>query len=334
MLLGVERLSAGLTRERDLAGARYLDDPQLLGAYLLLYWPVSWAQASSVLGELPRPPGDVLDVGAGPAPLALAALDAGATSALAIDRSRAALDAGAALAREAGYAFATATWEPAQPLPQGPFDTILVGHLLNELSPGAAETLCDALLDRVRPGGHLITIEPALRETSRALIALRDRLVARGATVEAPCLWRGDCPALARAADWCHAERPLSPPPLLAQLADGARLHRDAIKMTYFVFRWRGATWPEPPAGRVFRVVSEPLDEKGKRRRIGCGPEGRVPLVLPDKHLGDENAVFADLLRGDLVRVHEITSRGDGLKLERGATVERLARAGEPTPRK
>jgi hypothetical protein len=28
---GVERLSAGLTRDRALAGARYMDDPRLLG---------------------------------------------------------------------------------------------------------------------------------------------------------------------------------------------------------------------------------------------------------------------------------------------------------------
>jgi hypothetical protein len=32
---GVTRLSAGLTRDRALAGARYMDDPRLLGAYLL-----------------------------------------------------------------------------------------------------------------------------------------------------------------------------------------------------------------------------------------------------------------------------------------------------------
>ena len=48
---GVRKLSHGLTRERELAGARYMDDPALLGAYLLFYWPVSYAQARSVFGE-------------------------------------------------------------------------------------------------------------------------------------------------------------------------------------------------------------------------------------------------------------------------------------------
>src|SRR3954471_24211714 len=50
----VRKLSLGLTRERQLAGARYMEDPSLLGAYLLFYWPVSYAQARQALGELPN----------------------------------------------------------------------------------------------------------------------------------------------------------------------------------------------------------------------------------------------------------------------------------------
>ena len=53
---GVKQLSLGLTRDRKLAGARYMDDPKLLGAYLLFYWPVSYAQAREALGELPAAP--------------------------------------------------------------------------------------------------------------------------------------------------------------------------------------------------------------------------------------------------------------------------------------
>ena len=56
MAAAVERLSRGFTRERELAGARYLDDERLLGAYLLFYWPVSYLQARGVLSELPRRP--------------------------------------------------------------------------------------------------------------------------------------------------------------------------------------------------------------------------------------------------------------------------------------
>jgi ribosomal protein RSM22 (predicted rRNA methylase) len=337
IVAGAQRLSRGLTRERELAGARYFEDPQLLGAYLLLYWPVSYAQARSILGELDHVSGTALDVGSGPAPLAAAALDAGATRALAIDRSAAALTVARALAEARGGGLATDRWEPSKPLPAGPFDLVLAGHVLNELHHDdldARAALVERMLARLAPDGVAIVIEPALRETSRALLGLRDRLVAAGAAVRAPCLYRGSCPALARAGDWCHAERRWQPPPLVAELADAARLHRDTLKMSYLVLEAPRVAWRQPPAGRVFRIVSEPLPQKGQHRFVGCGPEGRLPLVLPEKHVRDGNRAFVDLVRGDLVRVERLTARGDGLRLDETSTVERLADAGAPLPRK
>jgi ribosomal protein RSM22 (predicted rRNA methylase) len=343
VLAGAGRLSRGLTRERELAGARYFEDPQLLGAYLLLYWPVSYAQARAVLPEAGAPLGRVLDVGSGPAPLALAALDAGADQVLAIDRSEAALTVGRTLAaaRSAGAGsgpstLATERWEPGQALPQGPFDTILLGHVLNELFGDDIERrvkLVQALLARLTPEGRLVVLEPALRETSRELLALRDRLVAAGASVRAPCLFRGACPALVRESDWCHAERDFSPPPLVTVLAEAAQLHRDRLKMSYLILQAPGAAWPEPPRRRPFRIVSEPLDRKGQHRFVGCGPEGRAPLVLPEKHVRDGNRAFVQLQRGDVIAVEGLEPRGDGLRLSDRSTVERIAPAGSPVPR-
>jgi len=340
VVAGAQRLSQGLTRERDLAGARYFEDPQLLGAYLLLYWPRSYAQAASVLREIGGVNGRVLDVGSGPGPLALAALDAGATRALAIDRSAAALAVAQTLADSSERDEAsqrrrleTARWEPARPLPDGPFDLVLAGHVLNELygdDIAARAKLVEAMLSRLSAGGFVVLVEPALRETSRALLALRDRLVAGGATVRAPCLYRGDCPALARQSDWCHAERPWIPPPLVDELAHAAKLHRDALKMSYLVLQAPGAAWPSLPAGRLFRIVSEPLPQKGQHRYVGCGPEGRVPLVLPEKHVRESNRAFTTLVRGEVARIDRLTPRGDGLRLDEESVVERIAGADEP----
>ena len=178
-----------------------------------------------------------------------------------------------------------------------------------------------------------MVIEPALRETSRALLEVRDLLVAGGAAVRAPCLFRGACPALVKPSDWCHAERPYEAPPLVAQIAKAAGLRKEAVKMSYLVLAPPGEPWPEPPPGRVFRIVSEPLAGKGRLRYMGCGPEGRLGLALQEKHLADGNRRFEKLLRGDVAALEGAEARGDGLALQAGSRVTVLAAAGSPVPR-
>jgi len=339
----VERLSRGLTRERELAGARYMDEERLLGAYLLFYWPVSYLQARGTISELPRRPGSVLDLGSGPAPIAFAALDAGASKVVAADRSARALATARSLAADAGEPLGMREWNPSRGRPLAEiasgerFDLVTMGHVLNELfaGPEADARRADLLEEAaglLAPGGSLLVIEPALRDTSRALLRVRDLLVARGFAVRAPCLFRGACPALVRESDWCHAERPVEAPPLVAQIAKAAGLRREAVKMSYLVLAPKGEGWAEPPPGRVFRIVSEPLPSKGRLRYMGCGPEGRMGLSLQEKHVSDANRRFGALLRGDVVRVSGAEPRGDGIALGEGSTVELIAPAGKPVP--
>ncbi|MFT3912795.1 MAG: small ribosomal subunit Rsm22 family protein [Anaeromyxobacteraceae bacterium] len=340
----VEKLSRGLTRERQLAGARYMDDARLLGAYLLFYWPVSYLQARGVLSELPTKPRSVLDLGSGPGPVGLAALDAGAAEVLLADRSAKALDAARALAVAAGEPVATRVWTPGQPLAalaQGRrVDVVTMGHLLNELfqelPPAEADRRRAALVEEalalVAPGGTVLVVEPALRDTSRALLRVRDLLVAKGFAVRAPCLFRGACPALLKETDWCHAERPVEPPPVVAQIAKAAGLRREAVKMSYLAVAAPGEAWAPPPPGRVFRIVSEPLPSKGRLRYMGCGPEGRMGLALQERHVTDANRRFEGLLRGDVVALGEAEARGDGLALGERSSVEVIAAAGAALP--
>ncbi|MHB1844066.1 MAG: small ribosomal subunit Rsm22 family protein [Deltaproteobacteria bacterium] len=335
----VRRLSLGLTRERSLAGERYFDDPALLGAYLLFYWPVSFAQIGSLLPELPRVPRDVLDVGGGPGPAAFAALGSGAERALVIDRSEGALKLAQALAREAGLPLTSRRWTGGA-LPEGPHDLVVAQHLLNELWGGDADRIsrrasfARSLLDRVRPGGTLLLVDPALRETSRELLLLRDVLVGQGISVRAPCLFRGACPALARPSDWCHAERVWQPPPLVQEIARAAGLHKEALKMSYLALAPVGEGWPVVPEGKLFRIVSEPLAGKGRRRYMGCGPDGRMGLALQHRHGTEENRLFGELQRGDVVRVSGWAPKGDGVGLGPESEVRRLARAGERLDRR
>src|SRR5262252_602315 len=285
-----------------------MDEPLLLGAYLLFYWPISYAQAREVLGELGVRPRTVLDLGSGPGPLAFAALDAGASEVTAADRSKRALALARELAVEAGEAL----------------------FARDERALERRTALVEDALARVKPGGSVVIIEPALRETSRDLLEVRDQIVARGYAVRAPCLYRSSCPALVKQSDWCHADRRWQPPPLVEEIARAAGLHKESLKMSYLVLAPKGEPWREPPAGRVFRIVSEPLEGKGRKRYIGCGPEGRLGLALQEKHRTEANAAFFHLERGDVVRATEVEARGDGLALGDRSEVSVVARAGRP----
>jgi len=338
----VRRLSLGLTRERELAGARYMDDPRLLGAYLLFYWPVSYAQARNALRELPRTPRTVLDLGSGPAPMALAAVDHGAVEVTAADRSEPALEMARAIAGQGGEALRARTWDglrgDGEP-PEGQYDLVTIGHAVNELWAGNEAAiarraqLLERLIGKVKPKGSLLVIEPALRETSRGLLEVRDRLVAAGYAVRSPCLFRGSCPALEKASDWCHAERPWTPPRVVQQIAKAAGLHKEALKMTVLAIAPKGEDWPElEPGRRLFRIVSEPLQGKGRLRYMGCGPDGRVGLAMQEKHESPGTKAFRHLARGDVIAVTGTDDKGDGLALGASSEVRIVAPAGKPLP--
>jgi SAM-dependent methyltransferase len=326
---GIKRLSHGLTRERELAGAKYMDDPALLGAYLLFYWPVSYAQSRSLLSELPTRPRALLDLGSG--------IEAGASETIAADRSKPALELARQLAIASSESLGTREWSPERPLPDGKFDVITMGHVLNELFNGDIQKradLVEKVLERVKPGGSLVIMEPALRDTSRALLQVRDVLVGKGYAVRAPCLFRGACPALIKPSDWCHAERQWRMPALTETLARTAGLHKESLKMSYLMLAPRGEAWAEPPQGRVLRIVSEALEGKGRQRFMGCGPEGRIGLAMQDKHRNPGNEKFFHLNRGEVIRIGgEVEAKGDGAGLSDHSTVEIVARAGQAVPK-
>jgi hypothetical protein len=124
----------------------------------------------------------------------------------------------------------------------------------------------------------------------------------------------------------------VDPPPLVAQIGKAAGLRKEAVKMSYLVLAPKGEGWAEPPPGRVFRIVSEPLPSKGRLRYMGCGPEGRLGLSLQEKHVADANRRFESLLRGDVVEITGAEPRGDGLALGEASTVKVVAPAGRPVP--
>ncbi|HEY2027831.1 MAG TPA: small ribosomal subunit Rsm22 family protein [Myxococcales bacterium] len=294
----VSRLHDGLIGERT---ATY--ESAALGAYLLWFWPQTYEKVRAVLRmfDPPRAP-RILDLGAGPAPAAIAALDALSGEALAVDASEPAL----VEARALDPRVRTQAGDLARGLPEGEFDLVLAANVLVEQ---------DLVF---HPSGTLVLIEPALRDTGRALLQTRDRLLAEGWFAHAPCLTQKACPALQSAKDWCTLEARWTPPRYFQQLADATGLRADEMLSFAAVVLTR--TQPEPKPGR-WRVVGLAPPEKGKRRVWVCSDEGRMAAVRLDRDASDDNAVFTDLRRGDLVQLGKAEPRGDGLRLGKDSKV-------------
>lgn len=296
------------------------------------------------------PPLRIVDLGAGLGAMtwgvarALASAgQAGAIEALLVDVDGAALAAGASIARAArsvdraalglgGVELAIQTREgridsgAIPPLPRA--DLVLVGQVLSELDVPLAESapaeraerhaaMLRSLLDTAcTPEGAVVVIEPALRDRSRHLHAVRDALVGRGAgapVLFAPCLHSGPCPALASEGDWCHEDRGVDLPPWLVPLARAAGLRYQGLTFSYLVLRREGPTLREVVARRAaepvrdrvrLRVVSDRMPSKGKIEVFACTERGeRVRLRRLDRDATEANAPFEELARGDVVDV-------------------------------
>jgi hypothetical protein len=296
------RLHEGLVGERALIGSPYLADPALRAAYESDLAPRTAAALARIfaVAEFPEVR-RALDLGAGTGAAGRTIRARfGAVEVVAVDRVGAPGVLAADLSR------------PGRPAGvQGRFELIVAAHLLNELPLSLAEKAervagwCEELM---APAGACVILEPALRETSRGLLEVRDRLVARGLFVAAPCFWQGPCPALARDRDWCHDAAP------------AVAIDRSRVDFSYLVLRRDGIA--ETDQG-LFRVVSDRFDEKGRTRLFGCGPAGRHPLVRLTRERSEANAPFDAAARGDVIAITSPGQSGDGLRISRESAVLR-----------
>jgi hypothetical protein len=312
----------GLVGARALVGTPYLADPALRREYARDIAPRTRAALSKILSEA--------FPGGGPAPRR--ALDLGTGTGAAGEALQAhfgdALDV-VGVDRVAADGVVTANLAVELPAVEGRFDLIVAAHLLGELYvERPADQRVAARARRVRAwatallarGGTMILLEPALRDTSRELLGVRDQLLAvSDLEIVAPCFWAGPCPALANLRDWCHdaaqAQTPSGP-----GMPSGPR-----VDFSYLVLREAKRV---PGGEPLYRIVSDPLPEKGRLKLYGCGASGRHPFIRLDRHAAPGNAAFAELSRGDVARISGTAKANDGLRIEAEATVERL-----PSPR-
>lgn len=329
-------VSDAYNRERETLLGVATSSSDGLQARLRFYLPRDSAKILSPLGELaradllPKRRWRVLDLGAGLGTTTLGAarvakhLGVPGLDVLALDRDARALDAFVELAKEhdalgvAPIALNARALDVTRlsDLREGPFDLVLAGLVLNELDLETRHRVIESVAPLLAPDGAFVILEPALREITRGLHVLRDRIDADAsarltATTEtrsswnvfAPCLRRGPCPMLETERDWCHEDEPFALPPKLAAVARDASLRFERLTYAYLTLRKDGRTLRDFVGEDARRVVSMPLVSKGKRELLVCDDAGRTLLRRLDREASDANVDFGDSYRGDVLQV-------------------------------
>lgn len=348
-------LQRGLTGGRQLAGTGYMDNDALLGAYLLYYWPVSYMQttfaascAPSAFHTCEQGIIRILDIGSGPGPASAALADylphvlpgMKEMEFTLADSSRSALELAAKILKSSTVCGKTAqvhTHSVNLEQPDwiecctGTYDIILMSHALNELWKDDKDKLSKryAFLEnaarQLSPSGVLFIVEPALLETSRSLIAVRDMLCSQAFSISAPCTGSipcsHPCPALAAGpSHTCHAEIPWRPVEPVASLAKTAGLDRDSVKMSFFIAQKnnteRTALKDTDSCNTqkdviTARVVSEGmLNKSGRIRFLLCDGQSRFAFSAKTGDAAAKSAGFFNLRRYDLIEVSHPELRG------------------------
>jgi len=344
----VAALSELYTRDRDAVSRAMYEDPALRAAYGLFFFPRTYARMRLVLEELTgrcgwssesSSPLRLLDLGCGPGASTFALMDhfAGRNLAVtALDQSEPHLEnvrtmfarqkpGGVRLTTRRGDLRRLRAVTGAGEGEGGGWDLITLGFALGEAFRGAPQEAVEAVvtewLGRLRPGGLVVLVEPALQETAERLERLRDRFLAEGrARVLAPCPHAAGCPLLAEGRFWCHEVRKWQAPRATEYL--NRTLHRQ-IQLLKYSFLILGAGGPPGAAGGSGqegadgepcegRLVSPVAKVAGRLVFSLCANDGRVHIV--DAQTRDLDPA----IRRRLARVE----RGSWMRFER---LERLA---------
>ncbi len=192
-------------------GRLHLSDEVFARAYLATRLPATFAAVRASLESAAElmpdfAPKRLLDVGAGPGTALWAAADCwpSLVSARMLEASASIRKVGEALSAHAGLD--SVEWTAAdasKAIEAGRADLVTLAYVLDELSPAEGLALVEQLWAATE--GLLVIVEPGTPAGWKRVMAVRERLVERGAHLVAPCPHSRACP-LAEP-DWCHFSR-------------------------------------------------------------------------------------------------------------------------------
>lgn len=191
-------------------------------------------------------------------------------------------------------------------LRESPIDLLVLSHVVNELDANGRAELGE-LLDRATT---VIWVEPGTHEVSRALVDWRERWLAAGAHVVAPCTHRAACGLLAPGNErhWCHYFA--SPPPEIFANSEWVRFGQRAgidLRSLPYSFLVLDRRPPALPTG-ASRILGEPRVYKGYAKIFNCDEAGVSELLLQQRA---DKALFKSLKRTHGPLVYRWTRDGE-----------------------
>ena len=342
----VQHLSDLFTTRRSAGFGGYDEDPRALAAYGLFFFPQTFTRVRFPLVELLeyrgwKPPTHrplrIMDLGTGTGSALFGAVrllqdlpGISELEATAVDQSAESLRIARAIARDLFELWPRTTWDMhkgdlAQPgtWPASPrqWDLIMLSFSFNEAfleqSTERQEQWLEALAHRLTPGGVLLLIEPALRETSERLELLRDGVMqGEEWTILGPCLHHRPCPLLRSGSFWCHEVRRWKPPESLVSI--NRKLYRsiETLKFSYLALKHGSPGQRERAEGDAghLRLIAPMTEVKGKFITSGCAADGnRYGYELQTRGLSkSQKKEWKRIERGDILDISALTPLGSG----------------------
>ena len=160
-----------------------------------------------------------------------------------------------------------------------PADLVIASYAIGELDAAALDRAVDRALALSR--GWLLLVEPGTPAGFARIRAARDRVLAAGATIVAPCPHDRACPMTG--ADWCHFATRLERSRAHRQLKHAALGWEDE-KFSYVIAAPTSASAdpvaPVPTAAVPARIIRRPRKETGHVRLTLCGREGLADAIV------------------------------------------------------
>lgn len=325
----VRYLSDQFTIKRTEDFAHYSEDPELLAAYGLFFFPQTYSRMRYPLEEISKfsswkpqanSPTRILDLGCGLGAASLSIADFLNTPDLKItgwDQSSKSLRHLETLGRNRKITVETQMKNlDLLPIKSKPHlaDIVVMSFSLNEIfhTEEPQKSWMECLWNLVDEGGILILLEPALHQTPVRLEKIREFFRQQeNSTLLAPCLHAETCPLLQFPKTRCHEVLYWTPPESLATLNKSLYREISHIKFSFLVIQKtasRGASLDQ----HTTRMISPMIEENGKTIFHGCSGDGksRRHEVL-HRHLSkQEKAALLDIPRGSRIHIGDYQAVG------------------------